>query len=80
MWLWHILKTKIVMVKRKAIVNFRYISNSYWDVTVTDRKTGKVIYSSISKLGIPAVSTEEARINKMRETIGDLVHSKGYYF
>lgn len=68
------------MVKRKATVNFKYINNSYWDVTIADRKTGKVIYKSVSKLGIPALSTSEARINKMRETIGDLIHSKGYYF
>lgn len=68
------------MVKRKAVVNFKYIRDSYWNVTVADRKTGKVIYKSVFKLGIPALSNVEARINKVREEIGDLIHSKGYYF
>jgi hypothetical protein len=68
------------MVKRRAVINFKYIRNSYWDVTITDRKTGNVIYNSISKLGSPTLSTVEDRINKVREDIGDLIHSKGYYF
>lgn len=68
------------MVKRRAVINFKYIRNSYWDVTITDRKTGNVIYNTISKLGSPTLSTVEDRINKVREDIGDLIHSKGYYF